>query len=122
MRHMNMKIEKQIEEKYAGRFYYKTVVSDLIGEEVTIRIDKIELTDEYKAIIDEVELKVARQFLHREPTEKDMHGFYEDLQLPMYAGVCDAWRRYYVIKHIILRDEYGIEWLSYPDLNDPTNR
>ncbi len=109
--------ERAIEEKYAGRFYYKTVDSDLTGRTVTIRIDKIELTDAYQSIIKEVELKVAREFLHREPTENDMKGFYEDLQLPMYAGVCDIWGCYYSIKSVILKKEYGIEWLSYWDLN-----
>ena len=41
--------EREVEQKYAGRFFYKTVKT-IEGTQKTIRIDKIERTFKYKRI------------------------------------------------------------------------
>ena len=53
--------EREVEEKYAGRFFYKKVKTIEGGTE-TIRIDKIERTFKYKRIRKKLELLVAEKF------------------------------------------------------------
>ncbi len=109
------KVKPTIDDLYAGRFFYKEVESSW-GGTATIRVDKVELTEKYQSIIHDVELEVASKFLRRQATESDLSGWYEEIQLPMYAGVCDIYWKYYAIKQKVLK-QHGIEWLSYMDLN-----
>lgn len=53
--------EREVEQKYAGRFFYKKVRT-IEGDKKTIRIDKIERTLKYKLIRKKLELLVAKKF------------------------------------------------------------
>lgn len=69
-------------------------------DEYGIKVDKIELTEEYKKVIDEVEAKID-QF----KKEHNIGGF----------GSCHIiWKK----KKEILKNDYGIDWLSPAELNE----
>ncbi|MBQ7383753.1 MAG: hypothetical protein IJV72_03065 [Clostridia bacterium] len=107
--------DKAVEEKYAGRFFYKKVRT-LYGKKEIIRIDKIERTRQYKRIRKELELLVAERFTG------DKNSYYksyfdESLQLMDYAFICDKCYLYYIYKQDILQERFGIDYLCYTDLN-----
>lgn len=107
--------DMKAEEKYAGRFFYKKVRTTG-GKKRLIRIDKIEKTREFKRIRKELELLVAERFTG------DRNNYYksyfcEDLQLMDYAFICDKCYLYYIYKQNILRERFGMEYLSFIDLN-----
>ena len=101
--------------EYEGRYFLKEVTSEM-GYTFTIKVDKVELTDYYQQIIHEAEIKIAREFTHN-PEAGYPRSWEEDLQIPDYACCCDCWMMYYSIKKQILKDEYGIDYLSFRDLN-----
>ena len=86
-----------MKDKYEGRYFTKEVINEF-GQPQIIKVDKVELSDYYQQIIREVEIKVAREF-------------------PNYAWICDRCYSYYFIKQRILKEEYGIDYLSFHDLN-----
>ena len=101
--------------EYEGRYFLKEVVNDF-GQTEIIKVDKVEQTEYYQQIIREVEIKVAREFTHN-PNAEYPTSWDEGWQLPSYACVCDYCYTYYSIKKRILREEYGIDYLSFHDLN-----
>ena len=107
--------EREVEQKYAGRFFYKTVRT-MGGEKTTIRIDKVERTLKYKLIRRKLELLVAERFTG---SKKSYYGawFCEALQLMDYAFICDKCFLYYCYKQQILKEVFGIDYLSFLDLN-----
>lgn len=69
-------------------------------DEYGIKVDKVELTEEYKKVIDEVEAKID-QF----KKERSIGGF----------GSCHIiWAK----KKEILKKDYGIDWMSPAELNE----
>lgn len=101
--------------EYEGKYFLKDVINEF-GQPQTIKVDKVELTEYYQQIIREVEIKVAREFT------RDLNAEYptvwdEGWQLPSYAWVCDRCYSYYFIKQRILKEEYGIDYLTFHDLN-----
>ena len=104
-----------MEDKYEGRYFTKEVI-DECGIKHTIKVDKVELTDYYQQIIYDVEVKVARKFT-RDPNAEYPTVWDDGWQLPSYAWICDRCYSYYFIKKQILRDEYGIDYLTFHDLN-----
>ena len=107
--------DKEVEQKYAGRFYYKKV-RNLWGHKEIIRIDKIEKAREYKRIREELELLVAEKFTG---DKNNYYGAYfdEGLQLMDYAFICDKCYLYYCYKQEILKEHFGMDYLCYIDLN-----
>ena len=107
--------DRKVEQKYAGRFFYKKVIA-LGGDKETIRIDKLERTFKYKRIRKKLELLVAEKFTG---SKKNYYGAYFDeaLQLMDYAFICDKCYFYYDYKKKILKDVFGMDYLSYKDLN-----
>ena len=106
--------ERAVEQKYAGRFFYKKVKSE--GAKTTIRVDKIERTFRYKRIRKKLELLVAEKFTGDKSSYYGAY-FYEPLQLMDYAFICDRSYMYYHYKKEILKEVFGIEYLSFIDLN-----
>lgn len=107
--------ERKVEQKYAGRFFYKKVKT-IEGTKKTIRIDKIERTFKYKRIRKKLELLVAERFTGDKNSYYEA-WFYEPLQLMDYAFICDKCYMYYHYKKEILKEVFGIEYLSFIDLN-----
>lgn len=107
--------EREVEQKYAGRFFYKKART-IEGDKKTIRIDKIEQTLKYKLIHKKLELLVAEKFTG---DKKNYYGawFYEPLQIMDYAFICDKWLLYHCYKKEILREVFGIDYLSFLELN-----
>lgn len=107
--------DREVEKKYAGRFFYKKVRM-LGGYKKIIRIDKIERTREFKRIRKELELLVAERFTG---DKNSYYGSYfdEGLQLMDYAFICDKCYFYYWYKKEILKEKFGIDYLCYTDLN-----
>lgn len=105
----------KVKDKYEGRYFLKEVINEM-GQPRTIKVDKVELTDYYQEIIREVEIKVARKFT-KNPNATYPTVWDEEWQLPNYAWVCDRCYAYYYIKKRILKKEYGIDYLSFEDLN-----
>ena len=101
--------------EYEGRYFLKEVINEF-GQKQTIKVDKVELTDYYQEIIREVEIKVAREFT-KDPKAEYPTYWDEGWQLPSYAWVCDRCYSYYFIKQRILKEEYGIDYLTFHDLN-----
>ena len=108
-------MESKQKPEYEGRYFWKEVVTEF-GYSEKIKVDKVELTDYYQQIIREVEIKVAREFTKNPNAEYPAH-WDEGMQLPGYACACEYCYAYYSIKQRILRDEYGIEYLTFRDLN-----
>lgn len=104
-----------MKDKYEGRYFTKEVINEF-GQPQIIKVDKVELTDYYQQIIREVEIKVAREFT-RDPNAEYPTVWDEGWQLPGYAWICDRCYSYYYIKQRILKEEYGIDYLSFHDLN-----
>ena len=107
--------EREVEQKYAGRFFYKKVKTIEGGTKI-IRIDKIERTFKYKKIRKKLELLVAEKFTG---DKNSYYGawFYEPLQIMDYAFICDKWLLYHCYKQEILKEVFGIDYLSFIDLN-----
>ena len=100
--------------EYEGRYFLKEVTGEM-GKKI-IKVDKVELTDYYQAIIRDVEIKVAREFT-KDPNAEYPTYWDEDWQLPGYACICDLCYSYYSIKKYILKKEYGIDYLTFDELN-----
>lgn len=93
----------------------KEIVNEF-GQTEIIKVDKVEQTEYYKQIIRDVEIKVAREFT-RDPNAGYPSHWDQGWQLPDYACVCDHCYSYYSIKKRILKDEYGIDYLTFHELN-----
>ena len=106
--------EWEIENKYAGRFVYKKVVSET-GHQDIIRIDRVEVDEEYKEVALKAELYAAKKFTGEENSYYD-NWMDEFNRLMSYAFVCDRWSLYYSYKSDGFARQ-GIEWLSYRTLN-----
>lgn len=97
-------------------YFYKEIEATETGRgKMIIKVDKVELTDYYKQIIDEVELKVAKKF---SPYAVDMlkYGFCDELGCMQYA-LGHKYYKYYDYKRRILKKDYGIDYLSFDMLN-----
>ncbi len=103
-----------VEEKYAGRFVYKKVESEM-GKQDIIRIDRIEVDEEYKDIALKAELYAAKKFAGDESVYYTSY-MDEYNRLMSYAFVCDRWSMYYSYKREGF-EQQGVEWLSYKTLN-----
>ena len=108
--------DKKVRKKYAGRYFYRLVYSIEHGGLHWIRIDKVEKTKKFKQIREELELKVAERFTG---TRESYYNstFDESLQLMDYAYICDKFSSYYFYKKTILKEDYGIEYLDFLELN-----
>lgn len=104
-------METNVKPEYEGRYFIKELSSG-----TKIRIDKVEKTWKYKRIIYRVEIKALRELYHN-PKIRSLGGWDEEWQLPGYACACDYCYLYYDIKKRILREEYGIDYLTFADLN-----
>ena len=107
-------IDREIEEKYKDRFVYQKAVSDM-GHQDIIRIDRVEVDDEYKEVALKAELYAAKKFTG---DERSYYNSWMDEfnRLMSYACVCDRWSLYYSYKKEGFAKQ-GIEWLSYRTLN-----
>lgn len=102
--------------KYKGRYFYKLVFSMNYGRLHFIRVDKVERTKKFKEIREELELKVAEKFTGRK--ESYYESFFDPgLQLMDYAYICDKYLFYYDYKQAILKEDYGIDYLHFLQLN-----
>lgn len=104
--------EKEVKEKYKGRYYYKLVFG-IAGLRI-IRIDKVERTRKFKQIRTEVEHKIAECYLGQ---RADRYDFDDSMQLMDYAFACDKWVVYHIYKRKILMEDYGIDYLHFLMLN-----
>lgn len=103
-----------VEKKYEGRFFYKKVPT-MWGHTDIIRLDKIELTEEFKKALLKAELYAAKKFT-RNKNSYYSNWFDEGKQLMSYAFICDRCFMYYHYKQEGFKKQ-GIDWIPFDDLN-----
>ena len=106
--------DREIEEKYAGRFVYKKAWSDM-GRQDIVRIDRVEVDEEYKEIALKAELYACKKFTGDESVYY-RHWMVDYGRIMSYACVCDRWSLYYSYKKDGFAKQ-GVKWLSYKTLN-----
>ena len=103
----------KVEETYAGRFIYRSVGTGMKRE--IIRIDRVEVDEEYRDIALKAELYAAKKFTGDESAYYNS-SMDEQLRIMSYAFVCDRWSLYYDYKCMGFAKQ-GIQWLSHETLN-----